>query len=192
MLGQMLLTGVAVALSVFVLKVHQRSQTKNPPRWLRVLIHDILGRLVCDNIRSRDRCIRRDNQIKVADMVRKQITVRDLLKENSNIASSDETNATSDDTDTSVDKKPEVELLERIAARMQIITQHLNTVQSDPYGCDEWKDIARVLDKIFFWLSIVFNVIISVFSLFVLPALAPQYIKPVQAESHRTLMNNIN
>ena len=171
------LTGMTVAVSVFVLKVHHRSPKKRPPRWLRILIHDVFGRLVCDAIRSRDHFSHSGNRAKVAEMNRKpppKSSLSGLLEQNGFTASTNEQKSTGVDTDTSVNKKPEVELLERIAAGLGIMTEHLNTIKLDTFGCDEWKDIAKVLDKLFFWLSIVFNVMISIVSLIVFPAIAPE------------------
>lgn len=168
---------MTVVVSVIVLKVHHRSPKKRPPPWLRVFIHDVLGRLVCDDIRSRDHVGRSGNRVKVADIDSKpppKVTLSGLLEQNGFTTSPREKLDTGVDTDNSVDRKPEVELLEKIVAGLEIITHHVNTIELDEFGCDEWKEIAKVLDKLFFWMSIVLNVMISIVSLIVFPALAPQ------------------
>lgn len=138
-LGEMVMTVMAMATvsvisAMLTIFIHFKGSAHRVPKWLRIVVFKGIARILClkHEVDAIESVLDADNAIKPFDSV-----VEDAVD---------------------IKPKPQSEL-GAILKHLQMITEYLNEKKADDAVTDEWKLLAKIIDRLFFWVSLIVLVI---------------------------------
>ena len=173
----MMVTTLSVAFSVLVIKLHYKSEDVRPPQWLRVLVFRYVARAVCLDQEGRlarhlagVRRPRRDNTwcetITTEDIKSQNSMVSpdggqenyELLHQRRRMLSIDENNHDVHEPD--LPNSCQTPMSDQRGLRLPDLQPAYDPhVSGDRPVGNEWKKIAEVLDRFFFYLFLIFIIV---------------------------------